>query len=167
MDNKDSLLTILLVEDSDTDAFIVQGALRKYKPEAQCIRAGTFKAGEDILHKGSIDIVLLDLGLPDTCSPKDTYEQAKKWAEKLPIVIMTNVKDHELARIMVHDGAADFVNKDTIAHDPKLIQNAIDFSIERHAASRHLLSEKEKALQESKEKDSILSCFMGGYSVSK
>ncbi|MFA6104923.1 MAG: response regulator, partial [Victivallaceae bacterium] len=98
MDQKNSNLRILLIEDSDTDAFIIQKALRQYKPEAQCLRAPTLHAGEEILQQGAVDLILLDLGLPDTASPADTYEQIKKWAAQLPVVIMTNLQDHELAR---------------------------------------------------------------------
>jgi DNA-binding NtrC family response regulator len=165
MDQKNPTLRILLIEDSDTDAFIIQKALRQYKPEAQCRRAPTLRAGEEILQQGAVDLLLLDLGLPDTASPKDTYEQIKKWASRLPVIIMTNLQDHDLAKVMVHEGAADFLNKETIVANPKHIQNAVDFSLERHAVSRDLLSEKEKAQLDSKEKDSILSCFMGGYSI--
>jgi DNA-binding NtrC family response regulator len=165
MENKNSLLRILLIEDSDTDAFIIQDALRRFKSDAQCTRAATLQSGENILQKGEIDAVLLDLGLPDTASPKDTYEQIKKWAQKLPIIIMTNLKDHELAKVMVQEGAADFLNKDAIVKTPKLVHDAIDFSMARHSAGRKLQSEKEKAEQESKQKDSVLKCFMGGYSI--
>lgn len=165
MDKKNSLLRILLIEDSDTDAFIIQDAVRRYKKDAQSTRTATFKAGEEILQRGETDVILLDLGLPDTESPKDTYDQIKKWALKMPVIIMTNLKDHELAKVMVQEGAADFLNKDAIAKTPKLVQDAIDFSLARHSAGKKLVSDKEKAEQESKDKDAVLKCFMGGYSI--
>ncbi len=166
MKKKNSLLRILLIEDSDTDAYIIQHAVRNYQQEALCTRVATLASGEAVLQKNETDVVLLDLGLPDTTSPKDTYEQIKKWAGKVPVIIMTNLKDHELAKVMVSEGAADFLNKDTIAKDPKLVRDAIDFSMARHGASQKLLSEKEKAELDSKQKDAVLRCFMGGYSVS-
>lgn len=159
MDKENSLLNVLLIEDSDTDALIIQDAISRHHKEAICQRADTLRSGEEILQKGGIDLVLLDLGLPDTASPKDTYEQVKKWTDKIPVIIMTNLHDHELARVMVHEGAADFLNKDLIAENPTHIQKVIDFAIERHAISKRLL-------QEAKDKDAILNCFMGGYSVS-
>jgi len=165
MNKKNPLLRVLLIEDSDTDAFIIHSALRAYKKDCLYTRVPTLKEGEEILQNSGADVVLLDLSLPDTASPKDTYEQIKKWAVKIPVIIMTNLRDHALARVMVHDGAADFLNKDVIVSTPKLVQTAIDFSIERHSVGRKLLSEKEKAVQESKEKDAVLRCFMGGYSI--
>jgi DNA-binding NarL/FixJ family response regulator len=155
---KDTVLRILLIEDSDTDSYIIQNALRQHKKNAVCTRVATLHDGEALLQKGEADAVLLDLGLPDTPSPSDTYEQMRKWAHKIPVIIMTSLQDHELARRMVQEGAADFLNKDVIAKDPKQIQNAIDFSVARHAITR-------KITEESKEKDAMLNCFMGGYSV--
>jgi DNA-binding NtrC family response regulator len=159
MDKENSVLNVLLIEDSDTDAFIIQNAISRHHKDALCQRAATLHDGEEILVKGGVDLVLLDLGLPDTAGAEDTYKQIKKWTDRLPVIIMTNIKDHDLAKVMVHEGAADFLNKDLIAENPMHIQKVIDFAIERHAISKRLL-------QESKDKDAILNCFMGGYSVS-
>ena len=167
MDKKNSRLRILLIEDCEADAFIIQKAVCSCSKNAQCLQAATLKAGEDILQKGETDLLLLDLGLPDTASPKDTYEQIKKWIDKLPIIILTNLQDHALAREMVHDGAADFLNKDIFAKALGHLESAIDFAMERHTKRRYLASEKEKAVREAKDKDAILDCFMGGYSISK
>ena len=158
MDKESSSLNILLIEDSDTDAFIIQNAINKHCMNICCVRATTLRSGEDLLQAGGIDLLLLDLGLPDSASPKETYEQMKEWSDKLPIIIMTNIRDHDLAKTMVHEGAADFLNKDIIAKDPAHIRKAIDFSLERQTISKRLM-------QESKDKDAILNCFMGGYSI--
>jgi DNA-binding NtrC family response regulator len=162
-----STLRILLIEDSDTDAFLIERALEKYMKNTKCTRATTLKEGEAILQKNETDLLLLDLGLPDTADASDTYKRIKKWTSNIPVVIMTNLKDHDLARNMVHEGVADFVNKDMIGKDPKIVQNTIDFSLERHAQSKKLQQENKKATKESEEKDIILSCFMGGYSILK
>ncbi len=156
MDKNNSLRKVLLIEDSDTDAFMIQKAIQRYSKDTECMRAATLKAGEEILQQGGIDLLLLDLGLPDTSSPKDTYEQIKKWTGKLPVVVMTNLEDHDLAKVMVHEGVADFLNKDLIAKDPKHMEKAIDFSMERHAAGRQLVQDK----------DEMLRYLSGGYSVS-
>ncbi len=66
---------------------------------------------------------------------------------------------------MTQEGAADFLNKDAITQNPKLVQNTVDFSIARHATSKSLVTAKEKAESESKQKDTVLRCFMGGYTI--
>lgn len=159
MDKHTPFLNVLLIEDSDTDAYIIENAIKKYHGDVVCTRAETFSAGEQKLKEGGVDAVLLDLGLPDTATPRDTYERIKQWTARLPVIIMTNLQDHELARVMVHEGAADFLNKDMLVKDPGYIKKAIDFALDRHAVNR-------KIVQESIEKDAILKCFMGEYSVS-
>ncbi|MBU6474451.1 MAG: response regulator [Alphaproteobacteria bacterium] len=160
-------LQVLLIEDSDTDAHVVETAMRKYMKSAKFARALTMKDGKSALQDGKADVLLLDLNLPDTTGPEDTYGQIKEWTNKLPVIIMTSMKDRLLARRMVYEGAADFLNKDIVSASPKIIHNAIEFSMERHAAAQKIMAEKESAEKESKEKDSILSCFMGGYSIRK
>ena len=122
MDKENSSLNILLIEDSDTDAFSIQRTIKKYYGGVNCRRASTMHEGEDILQEEPVDLLLLDLGLPDTASPQHTYERAKKWFKKIPVIIMTNLCDHDFARVMVHEGAADFISKDILVKDPKHIQ---------------------------------------------
>ena len=162
--NKKSL-NILLIEDSSTDAFTIKDALNRYADAPNCSHAETFAQGEKILQEGNIDLVFLDLGLPDTSSPEDTYKEAKKWTHKLPIVVLTHVEDHELARVMVHEGIADFLHKDMIIKYPQRIKEAIDFALERHTMRRKIADEKEALRKESEKKDAVLNCFMGGYSI--
>ncbi len=160
-------LQILLIEDSDTDAHLVELAVRKHMQGARLSRVSTLEAGKNVLKTQAVDALLLDLNLPDSAGPEDTYEQFREWMNGRPIIIMTGLQDRRMARRMVYEGAADFLNKDMIFANPKIIHNAIDFSIERHAANRRLAAEKEQAQEDSKEKDTLLSCFMGGYSVNR
>lgn len=162
-------LRFLIIEDSDTDAAIIERTLRHYIKHFRVRRAATMAEGERELetHLADIDAVLLDLMLPDTKNAADTYHQIKKWADKVPIIIMTRLDDRELAKVMIEEGAADFICKDTIAKIPKRAVDAILFSISRHQQRRRLIAEKSEVMQESKDKDSLLNCFMGGYSILK
>ena len=72
-----SIPRVLLIEDNDADAFIAQKVLYNGMQNAQCTRVMTLEAGEKILEKGEVDLLLLDLGLPDTQSPADTYAESK------------------------------------------------------------------------------------------
>src|ERR1035437_9736125 len=158
MGNETKVLNILLIEDSDSDAFMIQKAINEHHKTSKCQRVNTFAKGEETIVKGGIDLVFLDLGLPDTESSWDTCEQMKKWFDKVPVVIMTGLQDHDLARLMVHDGVADFVSKDAIVQDPSHIKAVIDFAVERHAVSK-------KPRESNRDKEAVLGYFMGGYSV--
>lgn len=158
-------LRMLLIEDSDTDDFILRRALSKYAKNIRGFRARNFSEGEEALKKGDLDFVMLDLGLPDTAGPVETYERIKKWTDKFPIIVMTSLEDHVLAKLMVQEGVADFLHKDMIIKNPERILEAIDFSVTRHALRHKTEAEKEKILAEMKQKDTVLNCFMGGYSI--
>ena len=145
---------ILLIEDSELDTLLINKALSKYSPNARLISANCFCEGEKVLESENIDLILLDLGLPDTASPHSTYEKIKKWAAKIPVIVLTNLEAPELARMMIRDGLPEFLHKDMIIKSPHRLQEIIDFSIERHSLRKS-----------SEQKDSILRCFMGEYSV--
>ena len=74
---------ILHIEDTETDAEIVKRALQKHMKHAYRVeRAKSMAEAESILRTVSnIDLILLDLGLPDTNDRMDTFqrlESAKK-----------------------------------------------------------------------------------------
>lgn len=158
MGNAIKPIRLLLIEDADLDALLIVNALERYKPDAICTRVATFKIGEDLLRSGTMDVLLLDLGLPDTEDCADTYRRIKKWTHRVPVIIMTGLEDHEFARKTIRAGVEDFVTKEIIANDPERLADIVDFAIERHALSR-------EAEEQSQAKDVILNCFMGAYSV--
>lgn len=158
-------MKVLLIEDSDTDAYIIEKALHEHVKDAECTRVSSVAAGELQLGKDDFDAVLLDLGLPDSANPADTYARIMRCARDAPIIVSTSLNDHDLARALVHEGAEDCMSKDLIADNPGHVRDAIAFAIERHSALQKTLAEKESAKKDSAEKDAMLSCFMGGYSV--
>lgn len=159
------MLKIALIEDDDSDAFMIQKAIEDHMKDAVCTRADTLEEGERMIREEGADVVLLDLRLPDGDSPTDVCARIAKCAGEAPIVISSNATDHDLARTLVHEGAEDFLNKQLIAEKPQHVRDAIEFAIERHNALQKAIREKERALKESEEKDAVLHCFMGGYSV--
>jgi DNA-binding NtrC family response regulator len=164
---EDKMLKVLLIEDSETDAIIIERALRDHMAGAECSRASTLAEGEKILQKQDTDVILLDLGLPDSASPADSYARVKKWADKIPIIISTGLRDHTIAKSLVHDGAEDYMNKDLIASNPAHVRDAVEFAVERHGLRQKVVKERNQALADSEQKDAMLGCFMGGYSVSQ
>lgn len=162
------MLKILVIEDDDVAAFAVQKIIQKLWENPAYLRANTLTGGENILQEQGVTInaVLLDLGLPDTENPLDTYNRMKKWADKIPIIIMTSLNDHALAKSLIHGGAEDYLYKELMAGDPKHIRDAIEFAIERRALYQKMSSDKEKAEKDLRQEENILKCFMGGYSVS-
>lgn len=158
-------LNILLIEDSETDAFMVRQTMTKgMKMSCNIFHVTTMKEAESLLRdkKETIDVILLDLGLPDTEGGKDSFKRLSDVKEEIPVIIHTSTKDHDLAVSIVGDGAEDYVRKSDFADDPKILCEAIEYAVHRHHYLKEIKEEKDKEI---KEKDRIIKWVTGGYSV--
>jgi two-component system, cell cycle response regulator len=81
------------------------------------------------LHHGGVDLLLLDLDLPDS-QGMETFERAHAFAPEVPIVVLTGVDDEELALGTVQGGAQDFLVKGEAS--PDLLLHSIRYAVERH-----------------------------------
>ena len=151
---------ILLVEDSDDDAFITRKNLEEQLNEDFCLmRKATMTDARKFIseRKEDIEIILLDLRLPDTRDEEDTFRSIQEHCQQIPVVILTSTHDHDLAVKFVGEGAEDFVNKELLLEKPELLRDAVDFAIRRH----RLLADANR------QKDMIISWMGGGYSLQK
>ena len=107
-------MTILLIEDSADYAELVQLWLSGGD------HAGSFRlhwtdslvAGLERLAKGGVDVILLDLGLPDS-DGTETFAKTKAHAPGIPIVVLSAADTEALALQMIQSGAADYLVKST------------------------------------------------------
>lgn len=159
--------TILLVEDCSDDVDLVTRLVWRYFGPAQSLHhCATMAEAEAYLDSSGSEIcaVLLDLGLPDTANPIDTFRRLKKYAVDMPLVILTGAQDHDLALKLMEEGAEDFICKNQIFSAPDSLRNAIEFAVRRH----DLLRMTDKKAEDAKaEKDMLMSWMNGDYSVQK
>lgn len=156
---------ILHIEDTETDAEIVQRALKKHMKQSYRLeRAHNMAEAESILRTvDNISVILLDLGLPDTNDRMDTFQRLEKAKRKaIPTIVLTSVNDRELAVDMVGSGAGDYVRKSRVGLDPESLCDAIEFVWCRENNTEQILKEKEKALAD---KDDVIHWMSGGYSL--
>lgn len=126
-------LQVLLVEDNDGDARLVeryfQGADRRLLGGAvELHRARSLAEAIDWFDDSSCDIVLLDLGLPDTTGLA-TLKRLLLHVPALPVIILTGNDDHEIAFHAVREGAEDFLRKSDL--DGDLLARSVRYAIER------------------------------------
>lgn len=162
-------LNILLIEDSETDAYIIRRVLSSHMRHPCCvIHAESMATAKSIIEKSgnidSIDLILLDLGLPDTENNNDTFARMNEIKEKIPVIILTNLQDHEFALSTMNSGAEDYVVKSAISKNPEVICDAIDFAVCRHRRIEEL---QEEADHDLKEKDMVISWMSGDYNCTK
>lgn len=135
---EDSQINILLVEDNPQDARLI-------KEEISGVMdiVFDFKTTESLqdtflfIDKNIVDVILLDLSLPDS-NGIETFHKMKEKTDKIPVVILSGLKDEELALHAVQEGAQDYLVKGEI--DAKLLVKAIRYAIERHKIYRELES---------------------------
>ncbi len=124
-------MRILIVEDSPADRELLRSNLEDQRG-LEFIEADNLTKARAVLKCGGIDCVLLDLQLPDSVG-KETFERLIERFPDIPIIVMTNNTDRELALGMIKNGAADFLIKDYT--DGERLYRRILFAIEKHQRS--------------------------------
>jgi Flp pilus assembly CpaE family ATPase len=109
---EENTLTVLLIEDSPQFAQLVQHWLATMPGGTAFVLNWTDSLADGMsrLDRGGVDVILLDLGLPD-CSGMETFIQARDRALKTPIVILSSADSEPLALQMIQEGAEDYLVK--------------------------------------------------------
>ena len=163
-----SQLNVLVVEDSDTDAYALTRTLglmadRSFHVSRRKTMADALAFLEE--HRNGsehTDLIFLDLGLPDTAGRDDTFRKIEKVAREIPVVVLTSVKEHNLALDIVGGGAEDYIVKGEMAENPAAMQRTIDFAIRRRGAVKGICDQVQ---EEARQKDQVISWLSGGYSA--
>ena len=104
-------IRILLIEDNEVDIEHVRRALAHVSDKAHELReARTLGEGIAALEKDDVDVVLLDLALPDS-EGLSTVEAIVEKADGAPIIVLTGAGDEEMAELAIRAGAHDFLPK--------------------------------------------------------
>lgn len=136
-------LHVLLVEDSDSDAEIVSYylAAKELQESYRCFRATDISSSLQCLKTQQFDLVLLDLGLPDS----NGIESVKTLIDSAgcPIIVLSGHTDETIAIQAVQIGVQDYLLKDEL--NPRILDKAIRYSIERFALNQELETAIDKA----------------------
>ena len=138
----------LLVEDNSGDALLLQHMLRRAgADEIRLEHVETLGKALERLAAGGLDVVLLDLSLPDETGLR-TVERALKGSPGTPIVVLTGYADESLGTRAVETGAQDYLVKGEV--DARGLLRAIRYALLRRRAEalRGSLVEKEMRLRE-------------------
>ncbi|MFN4353935.1 response regulator transcription factor [Parvibaculum sp.] len=100
---------ILVVDDDD----VLRGSLAEQlqlHEEFSCIEAATASAGLDLVRNRHVDLVLLDVGLPDM-DGREACRLMRKAGVKVPIVMLTGADADSDTILGLDAGANDYVTK--------------------------------------------------------
>lgn len=134
-------LSILIVEDNPGDLFLLQETLRLTRlPFEEVYKAASAAEAIEALNAYRINVVLLDLSLPDS-SGFNSFIQVHEYAEDIPIIVLTGLADTELALETMAQGAQDYLVKGE--YDERLLAKSIQYSIERNRIRLSLIESNE------------------------
>ncbi len=136
-------MKILLVEDNESDIILTRRMLSGYSRRVKFSvdSATTLKQAVECLTRAEkkYDIVLLDMGLPDS-NGVETIQRISQANPYVPIVVLTGLSDEEIGLATIQNGASDYLVKDKLTSD--ILVRTVFFSIERKQSEE----EREKML---------------------
>jgi signal transduction histidine kinase len=109
-----SIRTLLIIEDNPGDVRLLREMLGENDSHrAELIHAGTMHEAMQHLAKNAVDIILLDLGLPDA-QGLAAIKSIRAAAPQVPLVVLTGMDDEVLAMRSLQEGAQDYLIKGQI-----------------------------------------------------
>ncbi len=133
-------LNVLLIEDNNGDAELIREMLGSPGRKCSLRRAERLSEGLKLLEEETFDVLLLDLGLPDSIGVYALVEINKK-RQELPVIVFTGREDDELAARAISLGAQDYLLKGRI--DSDMLYRSITYSINRKQAEETIRKAKE------------------------
>ena len=129
-------IKVLLIEDNPGDAGLIQLMLADeggglFDTEwVERLDAGIRRLGQ-----ARFGLILADLSLPDSHGI-DTFLQLHAQAPRLPIIVLSGLRDTTVAVQAVHEGAQDFLIKGQV--DGQLLVRAMRYALERKQLTEQL-----------------------------
>jgi diguanylate cyclase (GGDEF)-like protein/PAS domain S-box-containing protein len=134
---------LLLVEDNQGDARLLQEMLNEPSLNGtEVSHVTTMSDAEAHLGRHDVDIIVLDLGLPDTHGV-EAIRRAHAAAPRIPLVVLTGLDDESLAAQALQEGAQDYLLKGQI--ETRGLLRSLRYAIERKSMEEALFAEKERA----------------------
>jgi two-component system, NarL family, sensor histidine kinase UhpB len=140
------ILKILLVEDDLEDERLLSEALIEIEENRQWCnwRSASLVPVENLTHafdclrRATFDVVLLNLSLPDSPTLLDSFLAVQANACGVPIVILADQADENLAHRLLREGAQDVLVKPEL--ECPMLARSIRYAVERHRRVRPIMT---------------------------
>jgi len=154
-------MRILLVEDNRADARLIQERLKRSHSQFDLIHAIRLDEALKQLEEDVFDVVLLDLGLPES-QGIDTFLRVHGQVPGVPIVILSGLADEALAIDAVKQGAQDYLVKGQV--DGNVLSRSMRYAVERKRLEQRmgLMSELTRVISSSLNINEIYEIVISG-----
>lgn len=140
MDTAEPILRVLLIED-DEDDFILASDLLKAGLNIPHEVTWSRRLEEALLNPelscNQVDVILLDLSLPDS-QGWETFRKVHDVAPDVPLILLTDLVDEGIGVRAVKAGAQDYLIKSHISHNR--LPTAVRYAVERKRTEETLRS---------------------------
>lgn len=126
---------VLLVEDNDDHAILMQHSLRRWRPGWSIIRATTVSDALNQLRRHDVSLALLDLNLGETMG-LESVDAFVQQSNGVPVVVLTSASDVTLGPRAVEHGAQDYLDKAALKNEEMMAR--IDFAMLRNGIELEL-----------------------------
>ncbi len=127
-----SVRVVLLVEDNPGDARLLREMFNEQGiHKTELTHVGCMSEAEKHLAEHEVDLVLLDLGLPDA-QGVGAVRRVRAAAPRVPLVVLTGSDDESMAAHALQEGAQDYLIKGQI--DGRSLLRALRYAVERKIA---------------------------------
>jgi PAS domain S-box-containing protein len=134
-----SITKLLLIEDNPGDARLLREIFKEQGSDnTEVTHVVSMGAAEQHLSEHPVDIILLDLGLPDA-EGLDAVRRAHAAAPRVPLVVLTIRDDEAMAVRALQEGAQDYLIKGQIESG---LLRALRYAIERKMMEEVLFKER-------------------------
>ena len=135
-------LNILTVEDNPSDLFLLEHMLKSSGLGVRRLYStDRIREAYTLLQEKEIDLVLLDLSLPDSFGI-NSFIYLKPVVQKIPVIILTGLSDTSVALEAIKEGAQDYLVKVELTES--LLVKAIQYSLERTRTLENLRESNER-----------------------
>lgn len=158
------VVKILLVEDNPGDARLLWEAVKEATPARfNLMHVQRLSQALERLRDGSYDVILMDLGLPDSHG-LNAITQAREQAPGAAIVVLTGLEDEAFALQALRQGAQDYLSKTQI--NSHLLIRSMRYAMERKRGEEQIrrLNEEleQRVFQRTTELEAIQSSMTEG-----
>jgi signal transduction histidine kinase len=139
-----SIKEILLIEDNPGDALLLREMLNELSSfSTHLTHVEYMVAAEKHLAEHAVDIILIDLYLPDA-QGVGAVRRVQVVAPRVPLVVLTGMDDESLALQALQEGAQDYLIKGQI--EARGLLRALRYAVERKVMEEALFAEKARDL---------------------
>lgn len=138
-------ICVLLIEDDLEDAELIQRSFLRVSEEMFDVHhVGRFRDAIQIIKTNSFNVVILDLGLPDSIG-LNGVERLMSLIPQVPVIVLTGLDNEDEATRGIELGAQEFLQKGDISS--KQLVTKIRHAIKRMQYTNNLIGQGADAIQ--------------------